>query len=153
MGQYHYIVNITKKQYINPHKIGSGLKIVEQIGWEASPSTALFVLLACSNGRGGGDVGGHPLVGSWAGDKIAVIGDYCEGGDIPGHDAPAIYAAIMGEGDRLLDMADGEAWTDISAEVREMMTAAVGAKYGLKPYQIASGATLDNAGWVDVQIP
>ena len=45
MGQYHYIVNITKKQYINPHKIGSGLKIAEQIGWEASPSTALFILL------------------------------------------------------------------------------------------------------------
>jgi len=148
MGQYHYIVNITKKQYINPHKIGSGLKLLEQVGWEASPSTALFILLACSNGRGGGDVGGHPLVGSWAGDKIAVIGDYCESGDIPGHDAPAIYEAIMGRGDRLIDMAEGEVWTDVSAQLRDMMAAAVGTKYCLKGNQ--QGMTLDTAGWIAV---
>lgn len=152
MGQYHYIVNITKKHYINPHQIGSGLKLMEQVGWEASPSTALFLLLACSNGRGGGDAGAHPLVGHWAGDKIAVIGDYSTPADIPGHDAAAIYAAIMGKGDRLIDMADGKEWRNISLAVREMMAAAVGAKYSLKGHQQGRGLTLDDAGWVAVEI-
>jgi hypothetical protein len=129
MGQYHYIVNITKKQYIHPHQIGSGLKIVEQIGWEKSPSTALFLLLACSNGRGGGDVNSHPLVGRWAGDQIAVIGDYSTSYDIPGHNAASIYEEIVGKSDPLIDMADGVVWENISSSVRDMMSSAVGARY------------------------
>lgn len=153
MGQYHYIANLTKRQYINPHQIGSGLKIMEQVGWEASPSTALFLLLACSNGRGGGDAGHHPLVGHWAGDQVAVIGDYSTPVDIPGHDAAAIFQAIMGEGDRLLDMAHGSEWRNISPQVREMMTAAVGARYSLKGYQQGRNLNLDTAGWVAVEIP
>lgn len=54
--------------------------------------TALTILLASANGRGGGDLRleeDHPLeeiVGSWAGDRIAIIGDYFENGDVPGWD-------------------------------------------------------------------
>jgi hypothetical protein len=153
MGQYHYIVNITKRQFIHPHKIGSGLKLIEQIGWEASPSTALFFLLACSNGRGGGDVAEHPLVGSWSGDQIAVVGDYSTSSDIPGHDANQIYRAISGDGDRLLDMAHGKEWEDISPGVRDMMRHTLGAEYSVGGATSASGVSLDRAGWIDVTIP
>jgi hypothetical protein len=39
-------------------------------------------LLANSNGRGGGDLHTeNPTVGSWAGDRIVVAGDYAEIGD------------------------------------------------------------------------
>jgi hypothetical protein len=39
-------------------------------------------LLANSNGRGGGDLcSENPIVGSWAGDRIVVAGDYAEIGD------------------------------------------------------------------------
>lgn len=58
-----------------------GIKLMEQVGFEKSPADALFLLLANSNGRGGGDAQPHPLVGSWAGDKIVVQGDYAEPGD------------------------------------------------------------------------
>jgi hypothetical protein len=123
MGQYHMVVNLTKREYINPHKLGSGLKLWEQIANGANGGTgaALLVLLAASNGRGGGDLdvednwhgpecefprdnaqpGPMPetyseiakrTVGRWAGDQIAVVGDYAEDGDLPAEfEAEDIY--------------------------------------------------------------
>lgn len=78
MGQYHKTYNIDKREFIHPHKIDNGLKMWEQIGFLRSTSTALFLLLANSNGRGGGDVPEHPMIGRWAGDRIVVQGDYVE---------------------------------------------------------------------------
>lgn len=122
MGQYHYLVNLTKKQFVHPHQIGNGLKLREQVGWEASTSTALVMLLAASNGRGGGDFNGcntktNRLIGSWAGDRVAFIGDYAERHDIQGFNAPAIYNAIADDDNPRYG------WTNISAAVREMMMA------------------------------
>lgn len=93
MGQYHYTVNIDKREFINPHKIGLGLKLLEQCGFKGSTGDLLFMLLACSNGRGGGDIDtAYPqLIGRWAGDRIAVIGDYAEETDIPGLNAKEIH--------------------------------------------------------------
>lgn len=78
MGQYHTLYNIDKKQKVDGL---SGYKLLEQIGYPKSTATALFLLVANSNGRGGGDVKEHPLVGSWAGDRVVVQGDYAEEGD------------------------------------------------------------------------
>lgn len=78
MGQYHTLYNVDKKQKIDGL---SGYKLLEQIGYPKSTATALLLLVANSNGRGGGDVKDHPLVGSWAGDRIVVQGDYAEEGD------------------------------------------------------------------------
>jgi len=111
MGQYHYLVNLTKKEFVHPHQIGNGLKLREQVGWEASTSTALVMLLASSNGRGGGDFHSKsPLVGSWAGDSVAFIGDYSESDDLIGVDAPTVY-----------NQCDSGKFKNISAQVREMM--------------------------------
>jgi len=124
MGQYHMVVNLTKREFIHPHKLGSGLKLWEQIanGAHGGTGAALLVLLAASNGRGGGDLdvennwhgpervfprdnaqpGPMPetygeiakrTVGRWAGDQIAVVGDYAEDGDLPPEfEASDIYA-------------------------------------------------------------
>jgi hypothetical protein len=78
MGQYHTLYNVDKKQKVDGL---SGYKLLEQIGYPKSTATALFLLVANSNGRGGGDVEEHPLVGSWAGDRVVVQGDYAEEGD------------------------------------------------------------------------
>ena len=83
MGQYHTVVNLTKKEYLDPHKFGDGLKLWEQVNSEGGTMVALFALLACSNGRGGGDLDEHDMIGRWTGDKIAVIGDYAENKDLP----------------------------------------------------------------------
>ena len=66
MGQYHYRINLDKKQVIHPHQIGNGLKLKEQIGWDYSTATVLVMLLAASSregSRGGGDfTANHPLI-------------------------------------------------------------------------------------------
>ncbi len=81
MGQYHILYNIDKKERVHPHNIDNGAKLYEQVGFLGSTSTALFALVANSNGRGGGDFPKHPMVGRWAGDRIVVQGDYAEPGD------------------------------------------------------------------------
>jgi len=56
MGQYYYIVNIDKHEHLHPHKFDDGLKLLE-FGCSAyGVMTALAILLADGNGRGGGDI-------------------------------------------------------------------------------------------------
>ena len=104
MGQYYQAYNLTKKEFIHAHRINNGLKLMEQVGHDKSTSTALFLLLANSNGRGGGDARPHELIGRWAGDRVVIQGDYAEPGD-PGYTDP--------------DALDG--FADISAQVLDML--------------------------------
>lgn len=81
MGQYFIIVNVTKKQYIAPGAFGDGAKLVEFAPASFGTMSALALLLTNGNGQGLGDHPSEsPFVGSWAGDKIIVAGDYGEPG-------------------------------------------------------------------------
>lgn len=109
MGQYHKVVNLTKREFIDQYQFGSGAKLLEQHG-EGSVSSALHLLLACSSGRGGGDYQsdnydkktGEGYVGRWAGDRIAIVGDYAEDGDLPKKDhAGAIYGLCIRDGEKV----------------------------------------------------
>lgn len=81
MGQYFIIVNSTKKEFIHPHCLGNGLKFLEFAVSQNTP-LALCYLLRQSNSSGGGDIAQSVesdsalYMGSWAGDSIAVVGDY-----------------------------------------------------------------------------
>lgn len=82
MGQYYYIVNADKGEYLHPHKFGDGLKLMEFGNSRAGVLLGLAVLLADGNNRGGGDLrSDDPVIGSWAGDRIVVAGDYADGGN------------------------------------------------------------------------
>lgn len=84
MGQYHTVYNLDKREFIHAHDINNGLKLLEQCGPEAdipTTSDAVWLLLANSNGRGGGDAPNHPCIGRWAGDRLLVQGDYAGEGD------------------------------------------------------------------------
>jgi hypothetical protein len=94
MGQYHLPVNYRKKEFLSPHTLGVGFKQWEQIASMASVPQALYALLCTSNHRGGGDLDGEEyytkngvnaagVLGRWAGDPIAIIGDYSEDYDLP----------------------------------------------------------------------
>lgn len=107
MGQYHKLFNLDKKEYVHGHRIGNGLKLMEQVGFEKSTASALWLLVACSNGRGGGDARDSSMIGRWAGDRIAVIGDYAAENDIPGINAREVYC--------------DEEYVDISANVKAML--------------------------------
>ena len=74
------VVNIDKKEYVDPWEIGSMGKHWEQVGYEKSVADTFYVLSIAQGNekRGGGDICGHELVGRWAGDRCAVVGDYFE---------------------------------------------------------------------------
>lgn len=106
-------MNLDKQQYLHPHKFGDGLKLME-FGWSLSGTLlGLTVLLAsaCKGGaRGGGDIRSEdPLVGSWAGDRIAIVGDYYEVGDIPQTTDPEFYTTVR------------EYYADISTQVVDLL--------------------------------
>lgn len=77
MGQYFYILNLDKRQFLHPHCFGDGLKLLEFGSSANGTMTGLALLLRKSTEGGGGDyTGTHEIVGSWAGDRIAIVGDY-----------------------------------------------------------------------------
>ncbi len=65
LAKFKYVVNHTKKQYVDKTKVPSDVH-----GWKIHP----LPLLTCEgNNRGGGDFRGEsPLIGSWARDIISV---------------------------------------------------------------------------------
>lgn len=76
MGQYHILINIDRREYVNPHTLGKGLKLREQGFARYGIHQALLMLLAASNHNGSGDFRlDDLLIRSWAGDRIAIIGD------------------------------------------------------------------------------
>ena len=68
-----YIVNLDKKEYLHPHKMGSGLKLWE-ICASNMPRVLPYLLEKSTDGSVAGDAGEN--LGRWAGDRIVVIGDY-----------------------------------------------------------------------------
>jgi len=81
MGQYYKIVNLDKEEYIEPHAFGDGAKLMEFGNSGAGSMLGLAVLLASGNDRGGGDLhSDNSIIGTWAGDRIVVAGDYDDDG-------------------------------------------------------------------------
>lgn len=115
MGQYYYVVNLDKRQYLHPHKFDEGLKLLEFGCGSEGVLTALTILLADGNGRGGGDFDStSPLVGSWAGDRIVISGDYADPGFDPLHPGENLYSLCANEEYEGL-------YEDISYKVRGLM--------------------------------
>jgi hypothetical protein len=75
MGQYSKIVNIDKKEYLHPHKMGSGLKFYEILSTQM-PQALAYLLRQSTDDSSAGETKG--LVGHWAGDRITIVGDYDE---------------------------------------------------------------------------
>ena len=81
MGQYFLVLNLDKRQYLHPHCFGDGLKLLEFGSSAEGTLTGLTLLLRKSTEGGGGDWdGSHEIVGTWAGDRSAIVGDYDESG-------------------------------------------------------------------------
>jgi len=79
MGQYYLTVNLDKGEYLDPHKFGDGLKLMEFGNSASGTMTGLAVLLADGNGRGSGGLRSeNSIIGSWKGDRIVVAGDYAD---------------------------------------------------------------------------
>lgn len=123
MGQYHILVNLDKREIVNPHNIGLGLKQYEHTGIEGSLSDAMYLLVMSSPASGGGDFPEiEGMSGRWCGDRVVVLGDYTLPNAIPGvEDANALY-----------DIAS-RAYTDISDGVRKAFTKIFDIDYAESP--------------------
>lgn len=161
------VVNLDKKEFIDAHKLGSGLKLGEQIGSGHGTPDALFILVAAMRERrGGGDfdwdsnyygaerynkdgsckagtnINGAKVnedyntvakrtIGRWAGDRIAVVGDYAEDSDLPKKfKASKIYGYCRGDDDK------PPKWKDVSDDVKRVIEHECGGKYVEKPWQL-----------------
>ncbi len=139
MGQYWKAVNLTKKEYVNPHPLGSGSKLGEMLGTHMG-SALIILTAAMPERRGGGDFDldsnyygperttqsgsaevvpeynevAKRTIGRWAGDKIAFVGDYAEDSDLPEEfEASSIYNLCY-------DAAD-EHWLDVTPDVAKVI--------------------------------
>ena len=109
--QHHLIVNVDRVEYLDPKALGDGRRLLHLSRPCALVLSALAWLLARDNGRGAGDAPAHPLVGSWAGCRVTIAGDYGEAGvglpmmakeywgeERPGEELPNLYryAQVLG---------------------------------------------------------
>ena len=74
MGQYFLAVNTTKKEYLHPHKFGSGMKFREFTNDPMSLLTGMAHLLAQSSDGVSWD--STEITGRWIGDNVLIVGDY-----------------------------------------------------------------------------
>lgn len=92
MGQYYKVVNITKKQTLCPYAFGNGAKLMEFTSDGNSIMQGVGILLADGNNRGGGDLRSeNKIIGSWAGDKIVIAGDYADQGKFTNDETKNLY--------------------------------------------------------------
>ena len=114
MGQYHKLINVTKKEYVSGWDTGMMAKHYEQMGFEGSMADVLYCLMIAQGNekRGGGDTDGHDFIGRWAGDDIAVVGDYyTESSDY--YKYRDLYDKVE----------DDKHYTNISSSIRSMLEA------------------------------
>jgi hypothetical protein len=75
MSKY-LVANFDRKEYLRPEQFGESSDLKAILDSYDGILTALVVLLSDGNGRGGGDLHSeHPIIGSWAGSRIALIDD------------------------------------------------------------------------------
>lgn len=138
MGQYFKAVNLDKKEFIHPHKLGSGLKLWEIVAGDHVGRALVVLTAAHREVRGGGDIQTGGIVGRWAGDRIAIVGDYAEDSDL----APEFQASAIYKKCRTPEDADNvpaiELFTDISGQVAAVLESELDGKFvgdGWKDWQ------------------
>jgi hypothetical protein len=108
MGQYHKLVNLDKKEVVEPHDIGLFSKQYEHTGTDASLADAIYLLVMSSPASGGGDWPITEVSGRWSGDRVVIVGDYTEKDSIRGYEGDA--STLYGE---------SQEWHNISEKVRD----------------------------------
>ena len=123
MGQYWKPVNLTKREFISPHKLNTGLKLLEQCGSGQMASALVILLAVMPERRGGGDFQNNPFIGRWAGDQVVLAGDYSSNGDMKSSPIPFghVYELTHGNDVMLQDGTVLKAFTDVTDDVLEIM--------------------------------
>ena len=151
-------MNLDKREFVDPYAVGAGAKLWEQLANYPGTPAALFILCAAMpEPRGGGDFdmdenwhgserteeyntspGPMPdsypeiakrTIGRWAGDRIAVVGDYAEDSDLKSeYHASEIYDKCSRERDDSAIQVE-EYYTDITDDVARVIEHELNGKY------------------------
>lgn len=128
MGQYHRLVNLDKKEWVDPHGLGLGVKQYEHTGCEGSLADAIYLLVMTSPASGGGDWAETSVSGRWVGDRVVILGDYTERiAGFPDEFARGLYTQVERE------------YLDITKEVLEGLSDVWGFDYEYYEGQFLSG--------------
>ena len=126
MGQYFKIVNLDKREVVNPWDLGTGAKFWE---WLYNPHARVFVwLLRKSDGDGGGDIHDrdqYKTLGRWAGDRLVLIGDYDSSRLYEEASNEPVRTDIRPGGDDEGNAMEQGEYTDITKLLRQEFNAAV----------------------------
>jgi hypothetical protein len=136
MGQYYRLVNLDKKEFVNPRKLGIGLKAWEILANHPGIGAAMIVLcISHPEPRGGGDLNmtselAQRVIGRWAGDRVTLVGDYAEAGDLPKRfNVDTIYGrCIASEDESHLPHAVGVVTKTLYRDISEDVRAVIGAE-------------------------
>ena len=76
MSNQYLIVNFDRKEYLRPGAFGERDDLKTVLMSSDGVLTALAIVLADGNNRGGGDLRSDmPIIGSWAGQRIGIVDD------------------------------------------------------------------------------
>ncbi len=131
MGQYFRVINKTKKELLNPHTFGSGLKIGEIIFSRGEILQGLALLLAEGHIEYKDSIPQpSTIIGRWHGDKITLLGDSAQD-----KDGNTIWNTMLDSKGELK-----KSWKDISVETFKTLieNTSVGSR---KAEQIRKGGT------------
>ena len=103
MGQYWIPMNLDKGEFVDSHRLGAGLKLIEQL-WNTPGTQAALLVLLSPVGQSGdlfyedeaktkkareyAEIAKR-TIGRWAGDRISYLGDYTKDEDLPNSPIPA----------------------------------------------------------------
>lgn len=109
MSQYHYLVNVSRREFLNPHKLGEGLALGQiSNSWISS----LLVCLLCDSYQGPGCK--HHLMGRWANCQVVIASDD------PATGAKGNLYSLRSSHSSIHEACDEEpAWTEVSGLVKE----------------------------------
>ena len=155
MGQYWKLVNLDRHEYVDPHQLGHGAKLWEQLANTPGTGAAMVILCAAHRqNRGGGDLDfdrdwrdatfpelatddpdkkeylkvAQRTIGRWAGDRIALVGDYAEPSDLEGYTFIKSDGEI-GTAEDIYHACYEGVFTNITEDVRKVIEHELGGKY------------------------
>lgn len=152
MAQIHMLVNLTKREFINPMRLGDEGTMMDAVyaAHEKPPGGilhALANLTACPVARGGGDFRVTPIMGRWHGDRVLFVGEFAEATDFrtDDHEASAhdIYKLCLSPGDE-----DPDIGVPPFADITEAVGIALA--QGAKIVYHGAGSSITRSRWDDL---
>ncbi len=153
MGQYYHIVNLSRREFLNPHRLGDGLKLMEFASSSYGTMSALAMLIGSPVSMSFRDSENHnaaykslwaSFVGRWEGQRIVVAGDYANNGSFLSRRAKANLKKQGAEIPTLYSFAC-EHFRDISREMLPIMASNRGARISLARRFSFGETAADNA--------